>query len=281
MAKNVLSTVIVGTIAVAPRITLADEPPTLAADRPGFSDSTWDVPWGHVAVETGVGLDGPFEALDDATIALPQARIRVGLPGPLEAIVVAPSLIYDGAASSDELGASDLGLGLKVAFDLAAATAMSAVATVTVPTASDGFGSDDPTGTLGLNFDFGVTDDLTLTAAGFAGVADSAIQLGIGGLAGYALGEFGVYVQAFLTRSAACAVETFGDLRTEAETVTTSLGFGGGVTYMPTRSIQFDLFVDVLPLSDTTVSAADSGVVLADPGNTAGLSAGLGFSFLL
>ena len=281
MPNYVLCAAVAGTIAVAPRVALADEPLTLAADRPGFSDSTWDVPVGHFAIETGVGLDGPFEALDDATIALPQARIRIGLPGPLEAIVVAPSLIYDGAATSDELGASDLGLGLKVAFDLAAATAMSAVATVTVPTATDGFGSDDPTGTLGLNFDFGVTDDLTLTAAGLAGVADSAIQLGVGGLAGYSFGEIGVFVQAFLTRSAACEVGTFGDLRAEAETITTSLGFGGGVTYMPTPFLQLDLFVDVLPLSDTVVSAADADVVLADPDNVAGLSVGLGFSFLL
>ena len=260
----------------------AEEPLTLAADRPGFSDSTWAVPLGHFAIETGVGFGADIESLDTPLIALPQARIRIGLPGPLEAIINAPSLIYNGATFPGEtdFGASDIGFGLKTAFSLADTTAMSLIGTVTAPTATDGFGDDDPTATLGVNVDFGIDDVVTLTAAGFGGYASNAFQFGAGGLVGFSLGDFGVFGQAFVTRSSACEEVVQLNDAFDLTTTTWSFGIGGGVTYMPTSTIQFDLFVDVLPYVKTDNNRRDPANEDL-PGNIPGLSLGLGFSFLL
>ena len=244
-------------------------PPSLSADRPGFSDSTWAVPFGHIALETGIGFGGVFDDIGGSVIALPEARIRIGLPGPFEAIINAPSLVLV-SEGNDNVGASDLSLGGKVALDLGSSTSFSTLVLLTVPTGSGpGEGSDEVAGTLGLNFDFQGGGDLTYTAAGYLGFADSALQAGLGGLISLSLGKFGVFGELFVTRDAAS--------EGNVDVQTWSLGVGGGATYMPTSRTQFDVFFDLIPWSETEVST-DAGS--ANSGNQVGYQAGLGFSIL-
>jgi hypothetical protein len=230
--------------------------PTLSADRPGFANSPESVALGHVVLEGGLGFAGRLEGSADPRVNLPAALARIGLPVGLEARLTVPSLVVrpEGPPGANDVGATDFGLGMKLALDTFLAADFSAIASMTLPIEAGGFGADDDvTGNLNVNFVWSPAQIIDLTLAANVGWARRAAQVSGAFALGLDLDAASPYVQVIGDRSAASERVALPDGRAaELTQELYSVGLGAGVAWMPSRTLQLDAFVDLFPFSDAT-----------------------------
>lgn len=246
--------------------------PDFSSDRPGFSNSTTALPLGRYALELGVGLGAPLEGSADPSFDVPAALVRVGLPWGLEARVGLPSLQIRPEAEGDQVGASDLGFGVKLSFEDSLQIPVSVVASMTVPTGVNGYGADEVTADLNLNYAYS-SGAFGLSVATFVGYADEALQLSAGAGASLTLGDVSPYVQAFYELSS-LRFELIPSVNLDSH----SLGLGAGLAWMVGDRVQLDASFDVLPLRRARRESGNLSII-ADP--PVELRAGIGTTILL
>lgn len=261
--------------------------PVLSTDRPGFANSTTSVPFGYVAVETGLGLTSSLEDRADPLITLPQALVRIGLPVGLEARVRIPSLVFrpDAPAGAEDFGASDLGLGVKLSLEDILAAALSVVAEVTLPLQANGFGADDDvTGNLNAQLGWDILPVLEIVVTANLGWARRAVQASGAAILGFDLGPVYPFAQFFGIRSASSERQPIGELGSvEVTEELYEIGFGGGVAVMTADNFQLDASVDFFPYRDRNASLGEAitvGLPEAFTESPVLLRAGVGASML-
>lgn len=181
----------------------AQPAPTLLPDRPGLGDAAHVVAPGVWQLEAGAQL-ALDRGVNGFTVGL--GLIRYGLRS-MELRVLPSVLMVNRAATGDEIGASDLAVGLKFPVRVESSAKLAAVVTATLPTGSDAFSARDPgfggtlvmerplsaAGVLSLNAGYSFTaadpDRGTLTIIVTPGFPISSVE-GLAWYGGYA-GFFG------------------------------------------------------------------------------------------
>jgi hypothetical protein len=271
---------VVSLLLVSPAARAAD--PSFSSDRPTFSNSTASVPFGRLVVEGGLATAVNLEDHADPTLFLPEALVRVGLPLGLEARIQAPSLGLRPdprpGTAAEEVGASDLGLGVKLS--LAPLLPVSGVATMTVPLEVNGFGaSDEVTATFNVNAAFDIVPGIGVWIAGFLGHANDDWQGSAGVGLGFGLGPLSPYAQAFVERSASSVDRPVPGQRGPSHLEVVTLGIGAGLTWMVLERLQLDASFDLLPVRATRL--LEDRETSTPPDLPVALRAGFGATFLL
>jgi hypothetical protein len=193
--------------------------PELVSDRPGFGESSSVVERGTIQIETGLTLQ-QTDALQRQLTA-PQLLARVGVAPRVELRVSADGLIDQsvrtpsGRAHTDGRSDAEVGGKVKLLDEARAGVDVAVLPYVSLPTASNGFGSAhyDPGFKVvaGLGLPHGVGLSGTLNAADPAGDTGRAWQReisvsldhGVGG----GVGAYGEVDGAFAGRGCGCSVD--------------------------------------------------------------------------
>jgi len=213
-----------------------DLPPTFTSDRPGFASGTGVAAREHLTMEAGVSAS--FGDVPEGS--LPNISLRAGLFDWLEARVRAPSGVGVFAPGGSVFGLSDASMGFKLGGRLADNLSMSVDWEISLPIATDGFGSPEATLFADLNIDWGFWGPLTLTPNFVALVlADTDATTGEtvryfegGGslkLTWQIIEVFGLYVQSYVLKS---------------ETSDWRVQVGGGLFWMVAPNVQIDASFD-------------------------------------
>ena len=225
-------------------------PPTFTSDRPGFANTTGVAAREHLTAEMGIGA--AFG--DEPEGSLPNLSLRVGLFEWLEARARGPSGVGRFLSSGAVFGVSDAVLGFKAGGRLADSLAISLDWEVSLPIATDGFGSPEATVFADLNLDSSFWGPLTLTPNFVARVLADAdpvtggtVRTFEGGgslkLTWQILEVLGIYVQSYVLKS---------------ETSDWRVAVGGGLYWMVAPNVQVD-------------ASFDAGVTVEGDPPTAGL----------
>lgn len=213
--------------------TASAQTPDLVTDRPDQTESAAAVPRGLVQVETGF-----LFARDDGvdTFEAPGTLVRIGLGARTELRVGHAGVI----GSAQRRGAGDSEVGAKVNLIEAAdgwTPQLAIIGGLSLPTGDEPFASDgvDPlllvafahelSPRLSLGYNLGATWESSPDQPDRQASLLYTLVLGIG-----ATERLGAYV------------EVFGNRRTSGNAAT-DVSIDGGITFLLTRTVQFDLFV--------------------------------------
>lgn len=236
-------------------------PATFSSDRPGFANTTAIAARARLTTELGASV----EIGDDPVLRLPHLSLRAGLFDWLEARVRGPNVVglfgdVDGMPGADDpsFGLDDPIVGIKIGGRLAETVAMSSVLEVSIPLASDGFGSPEATWRADAQLDWRFWGPLTITPNGFATVLATLDAAGqteryVEGGGSLKLTWQAIDVLAFFVQSYVIASER-ADLR---------VAVGGGVTWMVAPNVQVDAFFDAgVTDGDTIPPTAGAGTTI-------------------
>jgi hypothetical protein len=213
----------------------ADEgelPASFSSDRPGFANTTAVAARGRLTTEVGVSASFGDPAFVGA---LPNLSIRAGVFDFLELRVRGPNgiAIFDGGPT---MGLGDPIVGFKIGGRLHESVSISSVFEVSLPIATDGFGSPEATYRADLNLDWRVWGPITITPNLVASVLAEADPL-LGGTARFfegggslkvtwqAVDVLALFVQSYVLRSER------SDWRAQV---------GGGLAWMAAPNVQVD-----------------------------------------
>ena len=185
-----------------------------------------------------LGVSGSFA--DASSGSLPNLSLRAGLFGWLEARVRGPNAVGLFGAGGAAFGVADPTVGFKAGGRLADSLTISLDWEVSLPLATDGFGSPEATFFADLNLDWAFFGPLTLTPNLVASIlsetdlvtGESIRQFEGGGslkLTWQVLEVFGLYVQSYVLKS---------------ETSDWRVQIGGGLFWMVAPNVQVDASFD-------------------------------------
>lgn len=141
----------------------------ISSDRPGLGDGSHVVASGVWQVEGGVQLSGN-DGVD--VVSIGQGLIRWGL-GALELRFFPNSFVVLRGSGDDRSGIQDFGVGVKVPLRGEGDWRWSLGATTTLPTGSDDFSAEDPTGAVTLIGETSLSDGVGVALnAGYAAFFD-------------------------------------------------------------------------------------------------------------
>lgn len=211
-------------------------PPTFTSDRPGFANTTGVAAREHLTTEMGVSAS--FGDVPEGSV--PNLSLRVGLLDWLEARVRGPNGIGVFESGGARFGLADPVVGFKAGGRLAESLAISIDWEVSLPIATDGFGSPEATFFADFNLDWSFWGPLTLTPNLVASVladldptSGETVRIFEGGgslkLTWQIIEVLGVYLQSYVLKS------EVSDWRVH---------LGGGLMWMVAPNIQVDASFD-------------------------------------